>query len=114
MSHMIKEKIELSEKEIRRVSTIERLLNGELTNSQAAVLLGLSKRQIIRIKKGVKKESLSFLAHKNRGRKPKHAIPDNVKEKVVLLYNSKYLGANYSHTQNFLLKMITYILVSPV
>ncbi|MBP8638839.1 MAG: ISNCY family transposase [Dictyoglomi bacterium] len=33
---------------------------------------------------------------------PKHAIPDNVKEKVVLLYNSKYLGANYSHTTELL------------
>lgn len=102
MSHMIKEDITLSKKELSRVGTIERLLRGEITNTQAAELLGLSVRQVIRLKKGVKKEGLSFLAHKNRGRKPKHAIPEEVKEKVVNLYSNKYLGANFSHTTELL------------
>lgn len=99
---MNKERITLSKKELKRVEIIERLIKGEIDNSQAATLLNLSVRQVMRIKKGVKKEGLSFLAHKNRGRKPKHAIPNDVKEKVVSLYNSKYLGANYSHTAELL------------
>ncbi|MBC7320612.1 ISNCY family transposase [bacterium] len=92
----------LSEKELRRVEVIERLIRGEITNTQAARLLDLSVRQIKRIKKGVKEEGLSFLAHKNRGRKPKHAIPTELRERVVSLYTSKYLGANYSHTAELL------------
>lgn len=99
---MGKEKILLSEKELRRVEVIERLIRGEITNSQAARLLNLSVRQIKRIKKGVKEDGLSSLAHKNRGKKPVHAIPDEVKEKIVSLYISKYSGANYSHTAELL------------
>lgn len=101
---MNKERILLSEKELRRVEVIERLIRGELTNGQAARLLDLSVRQIKRIKKGVKEEGLSYLAHKNRGRKPKHAIPTEIREKVVSLYTSRYSGANYSHTAELLAK----------
>ncbi|MGC9064526.1 MAG: hypothetical protein ACP5JL_07615 [bacterium] len=39
----------MSEKELKRVETIERLIRGEITNTQAATLLGLSVRQIKRI-----------------------------------------------------------------
>jgi len=99
---MEKRTIKLSNKELRRVTVIERLLNGELTVKQSAELLGLSERQVKRLKKGVMKEGISFLAHKNRGRKPKHAIPEEVKRQVVLLYNTKYAGANYSHTAELL------------
>ncbi len=64
----------MSDKEARRVYVIEQLIKGKITVKQAAVLLGLSERQIKRLKKGVLEKGVGFLAHGNRGRKPKHAI----------------------------------------
>ncbi|MEW6523170.1 MAG: helix-turn-helix domain-containing protein [Bacillota bacterium] len=44
--------------EARRVYVLERLVAGELTSTQAAELLGLSQRQVKRLKQAFKKEGL--------------------------------------------------------
>lgn len=75
----------LSAKESRRVYVIEQAVNAKITNRQAAEVLDLSKRQVIRLKERMKTEGVAGLAHKNRGRTPKHAVPKETKEKVVLL-----------------------------
>ena len=81
---------------------MEQVVQGQLTVSQAASLLSLSERQIKRLKKGVKEEGISFLAHKNRQRKPKHAIPEETRQKVVTLAQSDYKGASCSHMAELL------------
>jgi transposase len=74
-----------------------------MTISEAAEILDLSERQVKRLKKGVKEYSEAFVIHKNRGRKPKHALSDEVKNLVVSLKNSeKYSKANFSHFQELL------------
>ncbi|WP_406677547.1 ISNCY family transposase [Moorella sp. ACPs] len=75
----------MSAKESRRVFVIEQAIKGKITNRQAAEVLGLSERQVIRLKERMKAEGVAGLAHKNRGRTPKHAVPKDTKEKVVLL-----------------------------
>lgn len=75
----------MSAKESRRVFVIEQAVKGKITNRQAAEVLGLSERQVIRLKERMKAEGVAGLAHKNRGRTPKHAVPKETKEKVVLL-----------------------------
>ena len=64
---------------------IEQVVDGKITNGQAAEVLGLTKRQIIRLKERMKTEGVAGLAHKNRGRIPKHAVPKETKEKVAML-----------------------------
>ncbi|OPY59272.1 MAG: Integrase core domain protein [Pelotomaculum sp. PtaU1.Bin035] len=79
------------------------LLDGKMTISEAAETLGLSERQVKRIKKGVKEHGESFVIHKNRGRKPQHAITDEVRNLVVNHKKSeKYSKANFSHFQELL------------
>lgn len=79
------------------------LLDGKMTISEAAETLGLSERQVKRIKKGVKEHGESFVIHKNRGRKPPHALTDEVRKLVVNLKKSeKYSKANFSHFQELL------------
>lgn len=79
------------------------LLDGKMTISEAAEVLSLSERQVKRIKKGVKEYGEAFVIHKNRGRKPAHALPDEVKKTVVdLKKTEKYLKANFSHFQELL------------
>ena len=92
----------LKPKEARRVNVVEQLVKGTITVSQAAGLLCLSERQVKRIKKGVKEQGLSYLAHKNRGRKPKHAISEETRKKVVELALNDYKGASCTHISELL------------
>jgi len=79
------------------------LIDGKMTISEAAEILSLSERQVKRIKKGVKEYGEAFVIHKNRGRKPSHALTDKVKNLVVNLKKSeKYSKANFSHFQELL------------
>mgnify|MGYP001022541737 CR=1 FL=1 len=79
------------------------LLDGKMTISEAAETLGLSERQVKRLKKGVKEQGESFVIHKNRGRKPPHALTDEIRNLVINHKNSeKYTKANFSHFQELL------------
>jgi len=43
------------------------------------------------------KEGPAFIIHKNKGRKPQHALSDEVKMKIIDLKMSKYQEANFNH-----------------
>lgn len=92
----------LSAKEAKRVFVIEQVLSGKLTVRQAAQLLGLSERQVKRLKGGMQKEGVAFLAHKNRGRKPSHAVPKSVCDKVIQLAQNEYRNASCEHMAELL------------
>lgn len=81
---------------------MEQVLANRMTVKQAAEILNLSERQIKRLKKGMGQEGISFLAHKNRGRKPKHATPETVREMVVSLALEKLKGASCEHMTELL------------
>jgi len=88
----------MSQKQLNRYNIISMAIEGKLTIKEAAERLNLSKRQIIRLKKGVKEEGAAFLIHKNTGRKPSHAISDEVKNQIIALKKSdKYKDANFLH-----------------
>lgn len=99
-------------KEAKRVNVAEQLVQGTITVSQAARLLCLSERQVKRIKKGVKNEGLTYLVHKNRGSKPKHAISEDTRREVVKLALTEFKGASCSHMAE-LLEDHRQILISP-
>lgn len=94
--------ITLSAKELPRVHVIEKLIAGELRISDAARILDLSQRHIKRLKKGVMIHGHAFLAHKNRGRKPKHAVPQHVSQTVISLATGSLKGASCQHIAELL------------
>ena len=53
----------MNKKESRRVYLMERVLEGSLTIKEAASFLGLSERQVKRLKKGMKEKGVAALAH---------------------------------------------------
>ncbi|QGP91343.1 hypothetical protein MGLY_06740 [Neomoorella glycerini] len=56
---------------------IEQAVKGKITNRQAAEVLDLSERQVIRLKERIEAEGVTGLAHKkNRERTPQHAVPN--------------------------------------
>lgn len=93
----------MSQKQITRYTVISKFIDDEITRSEAAERLDLSERQITRIKKGVVKEGVAFLQHKNTGRKPAHAIDDKTAKKIASLKQSElYRDANFAHFQELL------------
>ena len=92
----------MTKKELTRVYVIKSLIEDKMESRDAAEVLNLSERQIKRLKAGVKKEGEVFVIHKNRGRKPKHTIPGEIRDQIVFLALSKYKGANYTHLAELL------------
>jgi len=93
----------MTQEERTKLHIARSLVEGKMTISEAAKVSGLSERQWKRIKKGVLEQGDAFVLHKNRGRKPKNAIADEVKKQVADLKNSpKYDKANFSHYQELL------------
>ncbi len=87
----------MTDREMTRLIVAERLIEGEITVKDAAEVLGLSTRQIKRIKKGVRLIGPKKVVHGNRKRKPVNAVAGNVKDLVVELKREKYTGTNFSH-----------------
>lgn len=94
--------LSMSQKLRTRLHVVHSLIEGKILVNEAAVVLDLSERQIIRLKKGIMEQGDAFVIHKNKGRKPKHAITDEKKQLVIQLKNSKYQEANFSHYQELL------------
>ncbi len=96
------EGITLSQRDITRYQVIRNALNRKISNNQAASLLDLSKRQIIRLKNKVRGADLSGIVHGNRGKPPKTTIGKETKETILNLYLNTYNGFNVSHFGEFL------------
>lgn len=92
----------MTKKELVRVHVIKSLIEDKMTSRDAAEVLNLSERQIKRLKAGVKKDGEVFVIHKNRGRKPKHTIPGEIREEIVSLVRNKYKEVNYTHLAELL------------
>ena len=93
----------MSEKQLNRYSVVSKIISGHLTIAEASANLGISERQVIRLKKGVLAEGAAFLIHKNTNRKPKHAFVDSLASKITALKQSEpYVSANFMHFQELL------------
>ncbi|WP_240421817.1 ISNCY family transposase [Paenibacillus periandrae] len=82
----------MTDAEMKKVLVIEKVIASQFTIREAAERLGLSNRQVIRLKKTYQQEGAKGFIHKNRGRKPVHTTQDHVKEQVIQLYRGRYRG----------------------
>lgn len=88
----------MSRAELKKVIVVEKIIGGHMTNEEGAAALGLSNRQVIRLKKKYMTEGgAAALAYRNRGRKPSHALTDEVRERVTAHYSQQYTGSNSCH-----------------
>jgi len=95
----------MTQQEMKKLRVIDQVIAKSITVREAAGLLNLSERQVLRLKKGVMEQGASFIIHKNRGRKPSHAIPDTIKDEIVKFKQSDtYKGANFTHFKELLEK----------
>jgi len=96
------EVITLSQQEVTRYRVIKGTIDRKISNSEASRLLGISRRQVIRIKNRVRRVDLRGIVHGNIGRRPKVAISNERKEMILNLYQGRYNGFNVSHFGEFL------------
>jgi len=89
---MDRERITLSQMELNRIQVLEQSLGGLITTKHAALVLGLSERHVYRLKARLREHGPASFAHGNRGRKPAHTIPEDIRQQVVQLAQSKYWG----------------------
>ena len=93
----------MSQKKLNRYVVISKLLEGQITVKEATCCLGLSERQILRLKKGVKEQGASFLIHKNKGKIPHHAVSKQTAQIILELKKSDiYKDANFLHFKEML------------
>ena len=84
-------------REEKRAQVLTRVLAGQWTAKEAAELLGMSTRQIRRLKAAYREEGIRALVHGNRGRRPHHALPSEVRDRVAMLARTTYAGSNDHH-----------------
>lgn len=89
--------INLSPRQVTHHSIIERLLRKEITEKEAAQLIGKSVRQIQRIKKKVRTQGITAVIHQNTGKIPWNKTGETVTSRIIQLYETKYYGFNCLH-----------------
>ncbi len=87
----------MSQKEFQRVKVIENAAGGRLSVREASRLLQLSERQVQRLKRRYRPDSVGWVQHGNRGRPMPWALPLSQKQLIVSLARGKYRGFNDSH-----------------
>ncbi len=87
----------MSQKEFQRVKVIENAAGGRLSVREASRLLQLSERQVQRLKRRYRPDSVGWLQHGNRGRAMPWAFLLPQKQLILSLARGKYQGFNDSH-----------------
>lgn len=87
----------MSKRQWRKLDIVERIERGELTIAEGAEALGLSARQMQRIRKQVARDGQMGVVHGNRGRRPRHSTPIAIRALVAALRRGRYAGFNDEH-----------------
>lgn len=84
--------ITMSQKELKQLHVIHKVLEGSLSQKQAAEVVSLSERQIRRIVRRIEAEGDTGIQHRSRGKESNRRLPRKLVTKVVQLYQEKYQG----------------------
>ncbi len=96
------DRISITQQQVTRHRIIERLIRRELTEKEAAELLGMCVRQIRRLKRKVRTGGITSLIHGNAGKPSWNKRPGDVVDMIVRSYQSTYEGFNCLHFRDML------------
>lgn len=89
--------ISMSQKELNKYEVIKRSIRREITVEKAAELLGLSERQIYRLKAQVKEKGPLGVIHGNRGKPSNRKIPEKERQQIINLLHRYYSDFHPTH-----------------
>ncbi len=92
----------LTQKEQTRLQVLNGVMGHQIAIEEAAEIMGVSERHVWRILAAYKKEGAAALAHGNRSRLPRNAIPEETRAEVVALARTRYQGTNHTHLTELL------------
>ncbi len=94
--------LSLTMREAQRYKVISEVNEGYLKAREASEILGLSERQIYRIKSRVQKEGSGGVIHKSKDKKSPRWLTEKMRDKIDHLYKTKYRGFNLTHMTEYL------------
>ena len=97
----------MSEKEWRKLSALEQVVDGDWTMAMGAKAAGLSVRQFRRLRRTFEsaEEKPDVVVHGNTGRRPSNRLTEAVVQKILKLRKDKYVDFNDSHFTNKLVEV---------
>jgi len=88
----------MTEQELRKFNLINYAIDGKCTVKQVAEALSLTERRVKQLKKEMKLKGAAAVIHGNRGKKPAHAISNELSETIISLkQNYEYEVSNFKH-----------------
>ena len=82
----------MSQKEIKRLQIIQKVLGKEINQQEAAEILRICDRQVRRIVKRVRAEGEKGIVHRMRGREGNRRTDQKIKGRVIEIYRKVYDG----------------------
>jgi hypothetical protein len=79
----------MSDKELSRVEILRDLTAGRLTVSAASELMGLERRQVLRLSKAYQEQGATALISKKRGRASNRQMPADIKVQALELIKAR-------------------------
>lgn len=100
MKSMKKVRLRMNEEE--KYNIIKELVDHGGNKSRAALKLGLCVRQVNRLIIVYKEKGKAGFVHGNRNRQPINTTPQDLSDKILHLYKTKYQGCNFNHFKDLL------------
>lgn len=94
---MRQRELRVSQRELHRMHVVRLTLEGRESVGKGAKLLGISTRQMKRLRRKVKEGGMEGLLHGNQGKKPWNKTASQKIEKVIRLARGLYQGLNDTH-----------------
>ena len=94
---MSKWELRVSQREIHRMHVVRLTVEGKETVGRGAKLLGISPRQMKRLRRKMKQGGIQALLHANRGKAPWNKTVSEKIEQVLRLARGRYQGLNDTH-----------------
>jgi transposase len=89
--------LRVSQKELHRMHVVRLTLEGQERVGKAAKLLGISTRQVKRLRRKMKRGGVEALVHGNRGKAAWNKTTLEKREKIIDLAGRQYHGFNDTH-----------------
>ena len=80
----------MSKREFTRLEVLLQVQSGRLRITDACELIGLRRRQIFRLLRGLKQDGAASLVSKRRGRPSNNRLPAEVRDLAVSLVRERY------------------------
>ena len=82
--------VSMSKQEFSRLEVLLRIQSGRLRVADACVLIGLQRRQVFRLLRGLKQDGTTSLLSKRRGKPSNHRLPAEVRILALSIVRERY------------------------